>query len=116
MLKAFLASLPGGSARRSFAQNCGTSLGHLRNCISSGKPIAEKTCVLIEQHSAQRVMRWHLRDDWREIWPELVTRSDAPIVADQHQTVYDADANLPIGTPVQQLEAAGRATGDCHAA
>lgn len=88
MLKSFLASLPSEDARRQFAAECGTSVGHLRNCIYSRKPIAPETCVLIERNSAQRVRRWHLRTaDWHRIWPELIGLPDAPIVGDEHQTV-----------------------------
>ena len=86
MLKSFLSSLPDEAARRAFAADCGTSLGHLRNCIYGPKPLATDTCVLVEQRSAGAVMRWHLRpNDWYRHWPELVHQTGAPIVC--HQTV-----------------------------
>lgn len=106
MLKPYLSSLPDEAARRSFAADCETSLGHLRNSIYSGKPLAPVTCVLIEQRTAGAVMRWHTRpDDWRRIWPELNARDDAPIVC--HQTVkdrppqHDGTADLQAGGAAQ---------------
>ena len=82
-LKAFLKSLGSQDARIQFAARCGTSLGHLRNCISDkSKRIAAATCVAIEAESGKRVMRWHLRrDDWHLIWPELRARRNAPAIA-----------------------------------
>lgn len=81
MLKAFLASLPDEITRKAWAASCGTSVGHLRNCIYAAKPIAPETCVLIERNSASRVRRWHLRpSDWFRIWPELLDAEGAPIV------------------------------------
>jgi hypothetical protein len=88
MLKAFLASLPDEAARREWAVSCGTSLGHLRNCIYAPKAPAPETCVLIERNSGGRVRRWHTRPaDWARIWPELIGTHEAPIVDDRHQTV-----------------------------
>ena len=88
MLKAFLTSLPDDAARREWAISCGTSLGHLRNCIYAPKPLAPETCVLIERNSGGQVRRWHTRPaDWARIWPELIGAHEAPIVDDQHQTV-----------------------------
>ena len=82
MLKAFLTSLPDDAARREWAVSCGTTLGHLRNCIYQPKSPAPETCVLIEHNSAGRVRRWHLRPtDWNRIWPELIGLPGAPIVA-----------------------------------
>jgi DNA-binding transcriptional regulator YdaS (Cro superfamily) len=77
-LFAYLKTLPDLAAREAFATACGTSLGHLRNCKSEGKRVSPITCVTIEAATFGRVMRWHLRDDWRAIWPELRSRPDAP--------------------------------------
>jgi len=45
-----------------------------------GIPI--ERCVAIERATDGRVMRWDLRpDDWRDIWPELAERADAPAAA-----------------------------------
>jgi len=88
MLKSYLSSLPDDAARREWAVSCGTSLGHLRNCIYAPKPPAPETCVLIERNSGGRVRRWHTRPaDWSRIWPELIGAHEAPIVDDHHQTV-----------------------------
>ncbi len=96
MLKAFLASLADESARKAWAATCGTSLGHLRNCIYGAKPLAPETCVLIERHSGARVRRWHLRPaDWHRIWPELIGAQGAPIVAPEHRSVMFATAPGP---------------------
>lgn len=81
MLKAFLAAKSSEADRRAWAASCGTSLGHLRNCIYGGKPLAAATCVQVEQQSGQAVRRWHLRpDDWHLIWPELIGAPGAPAV------------------------------------
>jgi hypothetical protein len=75
-LKTYLASLEDEEARRLFAEKCGTSLGHMRNVISSTGKEKEKrlhpaTCVLAEKHSGGKLTRQALRRDWRDIWPEL---------------------------------------------
>lgn len=116
MLKSYLASLPDDAARKAFAMSCGTSLGHLRNCIyAPDKQLAPAACVLVERNSGRLVRRWHLRDDWREIWPELESHPDAPdrpIVGAIHHSVTAeaADPRHVIGTPAAQLE------GQRHAA
>ena len=79
-LKAYLKSLPDDEAREAFARSCDTTLGHMRNCLYiKGKQLAPAACVLVERHSGFRVRRWDLRDDWRDIWPELI--GVAPLVA-----------------------------------
>ena len=68
--------------------SCGTSLGHLRNCIYAPKPPAPETCVLIERNSGGKVRRWHTRpNDWDRIWPELIGVHGSPIVGEQNQMV-----------------------------
>ena len=88
-LKAFLKGLGSEEERVQFAERCGTSLGHLRNCISDrSKRIAAATCVAIEAESGKRVMRWHLRrDDWHLIWPELKSRRNAPAPNTAHASL-----------------------------
>jgi DNA-binding transcriptional regulator YdaS (Cro superfamily) len=72
-LKAFLASLPDEAARKQFAADCGTSLGHMRNTVyEDGKRLAAPVCVRVERLSGHQVTRRELRDDWADIWPELV--------------------------------------------
>lgn len=115
MLKSYLASLPDDAARRAFAASCGTSLGHLRNCIyAPDKQLAPATCVLVERHSGGKVRRWHLRTDWREIWPELVSHPEAPdpaIVGPLHHLVTAGNAKTcnVIGTSMDGLEGERRA-------
>jgi len=88
MLKSYLSSLPDDAARRKWAISCGTTLGHLRNCIYTPKPPSPETCVLIERNSGAQVRRWHLRpDDWHRIWPELIELHKASIVGSLHRSV-----------------------------
>jgi len=71
-LKAYLKSLPDEDAREAFAAACGTSAGHMRNCVYvEGKQLAPATCVLVEKVTAGAVSRRELREDWAAIWPEL---------------------------------------------
>jgi DNA-binding transcriptional regulator YdaS (Cro superfamily) len=43
------------------------------------RPVAPERCVAIERATHGAVMRWDLRpNDWRDIWPELAERPDAP--------------------------------------
>lgn len=72
-LKTYLRSLPDDDAREKFAKDCGTSIGHMRNCLyDAKKQLAPEVCVLVERLSGFQVRRWDLRDDWRAIWPELI--------------------------------------------
>ena len=61
------------SERQAFAKRCKTSVKHLANVAYGYKLLGEKTCVLVEAQSGRAVTRKHLRKDWREIWPELVS-------------------------------------------
>lgn len=74
----YLKTLPDTAAREAFAKTCGTSLGYLYNCKSAGRQLGPAACVAVEAATVGRVMRWHLRDDWRDIWPEIRGRPDAP--------------------------------------
>lgn len=78
-LKTYLRSLP-GDQRGSFATACGTTPGHLRNIIyEPDRSCSPLLAVAIERQSAGAVMRWDMRPtDWRDIWPELAQRGDAP--------------------------------------
>ena len=43
------------------------------------KSIPPEHCAAVERATGGAVMRWDLRpEDWREIWPELAERTDAP--------------------------------------
>jgi DNA-binding transcriptional regulator YdaS (Cro superfamily) len=70
-LKAFLSPMS-PEQREAFADLCGSSAGHLRN-ICYGKSCAPALAVAIEKLSDGLVTRKELRDDWRDIWPELDT-------------------------------------------
>ena len=71
-LKTYLNGLPDEAARKSFADLCGTTLGHMRNCVyMDGKQLHPAVCVLVERHSEFAVTRQELRSDWPAIWPEL---------------------------------------------
>lgn len=73
-LKAFLSPMP-MAHREEFAQRCGTTYAFLRNVMYGLRVAGEKLCVRIERESKSAVTRRDLRhDDWREIWPELVTQ------------------------------------------
>ena len=78
-LKTYLRSLP-GDQRGTFANACGTTPGHLRNIIyEDGKSCSPILATAIERESSGAVMRWDMRPtDWRDIWPELTSRPDAP--------------------------------------
>jgi hypothetical protein len=58
--------------QRAFAIRCETSVGYLRKAISEAELINPKTCVKIEQESANAVTRKDLHpNDWEATWPEL---------------------------------------------
>ncbi len=77
-LKTYLKELASDEAREQFAKNCGTSAGHMRNCIyDPKKELAPATCVLVERHSGGAVTRRELRTDWQAIWPELAIKAEA---------------------------------------
>ncbi|WP_186250782.1 transcriptional regulator [Burkholderia gladioli] len=75
-LKQFLKALP-TTERDGFAARCGTTFAFLRNVAYGQRQPGEKLCVRIERESGYRVTRLDLRDDWQEIWPELIG-ADAP--------------------------------------
>ncbi|WP_186117776.1 YdaS family helix-turn-helix protein [Burkholderia gladioli] len=70
-LKRFLKALP-INERDGFAARCGTTFAFLRNVAYGQRVAGEKLCVRIERESAYAVTRLDLRDDWQEIWPELI--------------------------------------------
>jgi DNA-binding transcriptional regulator YdaS (Cro superfamily) len=70
-LKDYLTSLAGAEKRVQFADVCGTTAGHLRNCIYERKNPSPALCVAIWRNSGGKVTRQELRSDWAEIWPEL---------------------------------------------
>jgi DNA-binding transcriptional regulator YdaS (Cro superfamily) len=49
--------------------------------VKAVRPIPAEACVLIEQATSAKVMRWDLRpNDWHRIWPELIGKDGAPEV------------------------------------
>ena len=46
-----------------FASRCGTTLGYLRNAMSSGKKLGESLCIAIERESAGLVKCEAIRPD-----------------------------------------------------
>lgn len=73
---------PGG--RTDFAQNVGSSVGHLTNVAYGYRPCSPVLCVQIEAAASGAVMRWELRpDDWHLIWPELIDTAGAPTIPAQ---------------------------------
>lgn len=73
-LRTYLRGLADDRQRKSFAETCGTTIGHLRNVAYGLRPLAAETCVSVERATSGTVTRRDLRpDDWWLIWPELVT-------------------------------------------
>lgn len=70
-------SLLTAEARDSFARECGSTYGHLRNVSYGYRPCAPELAVLIEQKTDGAVTRKELRDDWQAIWPELADKAEA---------------------------------------
>ncbi|MEQ1977363.1 Cro/Cl family transcriptional regulator [Xenorhabdus sp. SGI240] len=69
-LRMFLNALT-AEDREIFAAKCKTTVGYLRNAISSRKKLGASLCVLIERHSNSHVTRKDLHPDWVKTWPEL---------------------------------------------
>lgn len=70
-LRAYLNTLS-TDQQKSFAEDCGTTIGYLRKAISQNELVKPITCVRIEQNSSGAVTRHDLHpDDWHLIWPEL---------------------------------------------
>ncbi len=61
-LRLYLKSLP-TAEKNLFAQRCGTTYGYLRKAMSTGQPVAEKTCINIERESGGAVRVEDLRTD-----------------------------------------------------
>ena len=76
-LRAYLQLSDRGEATR-IAHAVAVSPTMISQYASGAKTPAAHTAASIERATAGAVMRWDLRDDWREIWPELASRPDAP--------------------------------------
>lgn len=71
-LRSYLNGLD-STQQEEFAKRCGTTIGSLRTALSKGSSLGAELCVAIERESNNQVKRQDLRDNWREVWPELVT-------------------------------------------
>ena len=76
-LHAYLKSADRGEASR-LARDVAISPTMISQYAAGAKTPAPHTAASIERATRCAVMRWDLRDDWREIWPELASRPDAP--------------------------------------
>lgn len=79
-LLAYLNSLD-ADKQAEFAEACGTSVGYLRKACSKGQVLGPALCVKAEVHSKKAVRRWDLRDDWADVWPEIVGTRGAPSIS-----------------------------------
>jgi DNA-binding transcriptional regulator YdaS (Cro superfamily) len=66
-------------ARADFAKRCRTSEGYMRKARSAKQRFRSELCVRIEQQSNGAVTRRDLRDDWAEVWPELIQPKNGKI-------------------------------------
>ena len=82
-LRALWRELDTDEERTAFAARCGTTFGHMRNVVWSGKACGPLLAIAIERESGKRVMRWTLRDDWHVYWPELIGIDGAPAVPEK---------------------------------
>lgn len=64
--------------RIDFAESVGTTRSYIIKCFSRKIELNPKVCAAIERESAGQVMRWDLRSDWKELWPELKYHPQAP--------------------------------------
>lgn len=55
-----------------------TSPAYVSRIATGSSTCSPKRAVSIEKFTGGMVMRWDLRRDWKEIWPELTERDDAP--------------------------------------
>ncbi|MDQ3270758.1 MAG: helix-turn-helix domain-containing protein [Pseudomonadota bacterium] len=58
--------------REAFAKKLDSSTGHLQNVAYGYRPCAPALAVALERETGGAVSRQELRDDWQNIWPELV--------------------------------------------
>lgn len=77
-LKTYIQQLPAGGAV-SLAKSLDISTVYLSQLAAQqdGRKPSPELCVRIEAATHKQVMRWDLRSDWRQIWPELIAPYDA---------------------------------------
>lgn len=69
-LTTYLSSTDAPSAA-DFARTLGTAPSVISQWRTGARPVPIKSCVAIERATAGAVTRRDLRDDWRDVWPEL---------------------------------------------
>jgi DNA-binding transcriptional regulator YdaS (Cro superfamily) len=81
-LRTFTSQLPHGGVAQ-FAQRVGVKPVYLSQLAArqGGRLPSPALCVRIEAESERSVTRQELRDDWRDIWPELCELPTEPAVA-----------------------------------
>lgn len=60
------------SERQSIAIKAGLNPQYLYQCLTGRRDMDPRQAVLLEQVSGARIRRWHVRRDWRDVWPELI--------------------------------------------
>ncbi len=60
--------------RADFARRCGTTAGYLRKA-TYGKQVSPALAVALERESGGAIPRQKVRQDWREVWPDLAAAS-----------------------------------------
>ena len=79
--------------RDRFANDCKTTMGHLRNVMYGYRPCSAELASAIERVSGGLVKRQIMRpNDWRDIWPELATPPATPA-----QAATETVAGVPHG-------------------
>lgn len=61
-LQAYLNGLP-SAEQAAYAKRCGTTIGYLRKCISTGQLIGERICINLERESERAVTCEGIRAD-----------------------------------------------------
>jgi DNA-binding transcriptional regulator YdaS (Cro superfamily) len=59
------------------AKKLGVSQGLIYQWATKRRPVSPAKCVAIEKATDGEVSRKELRDDWEQIWPELVNERRA---------------------------------------
>lgn len=83
--------------RYALAESCDMDEQYLYQVLTRRREASPELCVLLEEKSGGRLMRWHLRPDkWHRIWPELRAHPAAP-------PIPSSSAGAP-GTAVQTAQ------------
>lgn len=77
--------------RAALAQELGIDPLYLYQLLTGRREMEPKAAVRLEQRSAGRLRRWHLRaKTWHEVWPELIGAEGAPPVPTETVAAGDA--------------------------